>query len=257
MPLPAPMTLRATAAVLLAASAGAACAASAALTNAYPTPGLYRIDTQGSLQHMRGGVAELSQQYTQEGAGGSVQLKGARAGSAPVTTHYAGQGPANVCIKPLPATGAMPAASSCKTSAPIVGPGSLQYTSVCGGMKLTTAIRKIDDKTWEYRIVTSGAPAPTSGQQDFAGMRRVLAEQAKTAATPKERADAAAMLAQMGAYEAEMKKNAADLAAARAELAAEEGGAAAVGGAGNQSTERTVVQRLTRVAATCGAVAGG
>lgn len=243
--------------VFIIGAASAAFAASAALTSVYPTPGLYRIDTQGDLKQQRGNMPAITQQYTQEGAGGSAQIKGARAGSAPVTTNVPGQAPANVCIKPLPAIGTMPVATNCKSSAPVVGLGSLSYTSVCGGMKLNTAIKKIDDKTWEYRIVTSGNPAMMTGQQDFSGMRAMLAAQAKNAATPKERADAAATLSQMGAYEAEMKKNTADLAAARAEMAAEEGGgAASVGpaGAGGYSTERTVVQRLTKISATCGAV---
>ena len=112
MNLQRPFTLCASTAVLIASSGSAALAARAALTDVYPTPGLYRVDTQGNTQVNRGALPAITQQYAQEGAGGSVQLKGARAGSAPVTTNYPGQGPATVCIKPLPAsTRRMPAKS--------------------------------------------------------------------------------------------------------------------------------------------------
>lgn len=189
----------------------------------------------------------ITQQYAQEGAGGSVQLKGAKAGEAPVTTNYAGQGPANICIKPLPASGAMPVATSCKSNAPDVKPGSLRYVSVCSGMKLDTTIRKVDATTWEFRSVILYSGAPMAGQQDFSGMRRMLAAQVKTGATAQERSDAAAALAQMGVYEAEMKKNAAALKGAQAE-AEEQGGG---GGAVKYTKQQTVVQRLTRLADSC------
>jgi hypothetical protein len=236
-----------TGAAILAAST-AAMAANAALTAVYPPPGLYRVDTQSNLQQLRGTASAQTQQYTQEGASGNVQLKGASAGHAPVTTNLAGQGEATVCMKPLPATGTMPVATNCKGGTPVAGPGSMRYTSVCGGMKLDITIRKVDAKTWEYRTVMVDNGAPMTGQQDFAGMRRVLDEQAKNAVTPKERADAAAALAQMGTYEAEMKKNATELSAAQAAMAKEQGGGA---GAGHPITERTSIQRFTRIAETC------
>lgn len=79
-------------------------------------------------------------------------------------------------------------------------------------------------------------------------MRRMLAAQVKTGATAQERSDAAAALAQMGVYEAEMKKNAAALKGAQEEAAAEQGGA---GAASKYMKQQTVVQRLTRLADIC------
>lgn len=157
------------AAFLIASGGGVAFAASAALTSAYPPPGMYRVDTQGSTQVNRGALPAITQQYAQEGVGGGVQLKGGKAGEAPVTASYAGQGPANICIKPLPASGAMPVATSCKSSAPDVTPGSLRYVSVCSGMKLDTTIRKVNATTWEFRSVILYSGAPMAGQQDFPG----------------------------------------------------------------------------------------
>jgi len=241
-----PLFLFAGAAVL--ATSSAAWAANAALTAVYPPPGLYRIDIQSNLTQHQGAAPAITQQYTQQGASGSVQIKSGQAGQAPVTTSLPGQRPATMCMKPLPATGAMPAGTNCKAGVPVAGPGSMRYTSVCGGMKLDITIRKVDAKTWEYKLITVDNGAPMTGQQDFAGMRRMLAEQAKTAATPKERAEAAASLAQMGAYETEMKKNAAELAAAQATMAKEQGSGA---GVGNHGSERTVIQRLTRIADKC------
>ena len=246
-------SLHVAAAGALLIASGAVIAADAATMRLYPTPGLYRVDIQGNLQWNQGNSPAITQQTIQDGASGTVQLKSGRAGQAPVTTNYGGQGPAHVCIKPLLPSGAVPPTTNCKTSAPVAGPGSLGYTSVCGGMTLNTTIKKIDAKTWEYKLVTVDTGAPMTGLPDFAGTRAVLAAQAKNAATPAERAEAAKALSQMGAYEAEMKKNAADLAKAHAGLAAEQGAGAAA--AGKETMKRTIVQRLTRIADSCGATA--
>jgi hypothetical protein len=112
---------------------------------------------------------------------------------------------------------------------------------------MNTTISKLDDKTWEYKLVSTESGAPMTGQPDYAGTRSVLAVQAKNSATAAERAHLAGLLAQMGTYEAEMKGKAAELAAARAALAAGEGGVTVPPVAGNQRKERTSIRRLTRL----------
>lgn len=229
-------------------ASGAALAANAALISAYPPPGLYRGDTQATRRSIQAIRRPSCSNMCRKAPAAVSGSRGGRVGEAPVTTNYAGQAPATVCMKPLPATGTMPAAPNCTASTPVVKPGSVQYAADCGGVKLNIAIRKIDAKTWEFNTHSIFTGAPMTGQQDLAGMRKVLAIQAKTGATAQERSDAAALLAQMGAYEAEMKKNAADLKAAHAEMAAEQGGAAAPG---RPAMEQTVLQRYTRIADTC------
>jgi hypothetical protein len=69
-----PMHLVAGAAVLIAS--GVASAASAALTAAYPPPGVYRVDTLGNPSLDRSGMPAIQDKYLQEGIGGSVQRAG-------------------------------------------------------------------------------------------------------------------------------------------------------------------------------------
>lgn len=235
------------AAALIASSV--AWAASAALTAAYLPPGVYRVDTQGNPSLDSRGMPAIKEQYRRDGTSGSVQLEGGRAGQAPVTNNRIGPGPANVCVKPLPATDTMPAAPNCAASAPVVGPGGVRYAVVCGGVKFDITLKKIDAMTWEYTMVRLESGVPITGlPQDFARMRRLLNEGVKTAATPEGRATAAATLARMEAYEAEMKKNDADLAAAHVAGPAEQGSEA---GAGNHTADGALVQRYTRIADVC------
>lgn len=116
----------------------------------YPSPGLYRVVTKGTMQDNSSGGSGLTHEIEQDSATGNARTKTTRPGEAPVTNSYTGQGPINQCIKPLPAGGAMPAATSCKTSAPVIGSDTLTYTSVCAGMKVNMTIKKMDDKNWEY-----------------------------------------------------------------------------------------------------------
>lgn len=230
-------------------------AADAVRASAYPPPGLYRVDTEGSLQRNRGDLPAILQQSRQDGATGSAELTSSRAGEASTTQNAPGQGPVTYCMPALPAAGTMPVAKGCRASAPVSSPGSVNYISLCGGVKMNTTIRKIDDKTWEYKVVSTESGGPMTGQQNFAGTRAVLAAQEKNGATAEERAHAAGLLAQMGTYEAEMKSKAAELAQARAQMASGGGGVTAAAAAGGQTKERTSVHRLTRIGATCSAPA--
>lgn len=216
----------------------------------FPPPGLYRVDTEGSMQRNRGELPAIMQHMAQDGASGNARVAGGRANGAQTTRNYPGQGPVNYCMPARPAGGAMPVATGCTSGAPVTAPGSISYAATCGGLKMQTTIRKVDDKTWEYKVVSTESGAAVTGQPDYAGARGVLAAQAKNGATAAERAKAAGLLAQMDEYEKEMKGAAAELAQARAEMGGQ-AGAMPVGSAGAQSRERTSIHRLTRIAATC------
>jgi hypothetical protein len=242
-----PLTL-ASAAVLLIAPAAVTAASVPSKASVYPPPGLYRVDTDGKARHNDGELPALMQHTVQDGASGSVRITGGRANEAQVTKDYAGDGVVKYCMPALPLSGALPVARGCKASAGVTAPGSLNYITLCGGLKMNTTISKIDEKTWEYKIVSTESGAPVTGQMNFAGTRAVLAAQAKNGATAAERAKAAGLLAQMGTYESEMKKAAAQLAEARAELAQD-----GVTPEPGHSIERTSIHRLTRIAGTCSA----
>lgn len=239
-----PRTLAALAATLVAAAPALA----ASRADAYPPPGLYLVDADATLQRNRSALPAIMQHLTQDGASGAARVSGGKAGGATRSLDIPGNGPATVCMAPLAADGAMPKGSGCKASAPTRTADSLSYVMLCKGMKTNTTIRKLDDKTWEYRVATLMSGAPMGGQPNYAATRTVLAAQAKNAATPAERAHAAELLAQMGAYEAEMKSKAAELAEGREQT----GYAAGAGAAGDAHTS---ILRLTRIADSCAAPA--
>lgn len=116
----------------------------------YPSPGLYRVVTKSTMQDNAAVGPGLTHEIEQDTATGNARTTTTRPGEAPITNSYAGQGPLSQCIKPLPASGAIPATASCKTSAPVIGANILAYTSVCAGMKVDITIKKIDDRNWEY-----------------------------------------------------------------------------------------------------------
>lgn len=129
---------------------GTALAFEAVKNIVYPSPGLYRVVTKSTMKDNGASGAGMAHEIEQDSATGNARTTTTRPGEAPLTNSYAGQAPLSQCIKSLPASGAIPAATSCKTSAPVVGANTLTYTSVCAGMKVNITIKKIDDKNWEY-----------------------------------------------------------------------------------------------------------
>lgn len=148
MQLKTPLCLFAAAACL--SVSGAALAFESVKNIVYPSPGFYRVVSKSTQKDNAGGKPGMTHEIEQDSATGNARTTTTRPGDAAITNTYAGQGPINQCIKPLSASGAMPAATTCKTSAPVVGTNTLTYTSVCAGMKMHITIKKIDDQNWEY-----------------------------------------------------------------------------------------------------------
>lgn len=148
MQLKTPLSLFAAAACL--SLSGVALAYDAVKNIIYPSPGLYRVVTKSTMKDNSTGASGMTHEIEQDSATGNARTAITRPGDAPVVNTYTGQGPLSQCIKPLPPGGAIPAATSCKTSAPVVGANTLTYTSVCAGMKVNITIKKIDDQNWEY-----------------------------------------------------------------------------------------------------------
>lgn len=132
---------------------------------AYPSPGYYRIVSKSTQKENSGGGLAMTHEMEQDTATGNARTATTRPGEAPITNTYAGQGPINQCIKPLPASGAIPPSTGCKTSAPVIGTNTLTYTSVCPGMKFNITIKKIDDMNWEFTTALNyGTGAQTATQ---------------------------------------------------------------------------------------------
>ena len=231
-----------------------AAAAPPAPANVFPPPGLYRIDTDSDLKIGNALGQVMSNRITQDSKSTTVQGKRAD-GSSAAAQSVAGA-PNTTCIKPSAPNRTLPPTAGCKGAPGVAGPGSMTFNQTCGGVQLSTVVRKLDDKTWEYRTrsVERGPAAVAGGQPNYAAMRVMLEQQAKSG-TPAERAQATKMLAQLGPYEAQMKQNAALLAAGPQAAAhvdeARRDGVATGSDAGAPARETTTVQRLTRIADSC------
>jgi len=139
---------------------------------------------------------------------------------------------------------------------PLVTPSSLRYVSTCGESKIHSTIEKKVGKTWEYRVamIDRGYPVIVQKKEE-PGLRRRLAELATNAATPEERFTAGATLWQIQTYETMEKMHVFDLMTSPApdDMPAGHDNGAVMG---NFRPERTVIQRLTRIADSCTEPAG-
>ena len=239
------LSLSACSVVLLSPLANAADAVAAA----YPPPGLYRIDSDAPTK--QNGGDQILQHLIQDGVTGKAQITGHSAHTAESSKEFAGTGPTTYCMPALAAGGALPVKSGCKASRGAPGEHSINYITVCGGMKLATTITRVDEKTWVYKTVSAQSSAPMTGGPNYAGMAVVLVDQAAHGATAEERAKAKSQLSQIGEMQTLMKE-ASDKRAAGAAKLGLKGGAAMASTSGKPLTERTSVHRLTRIGASCG-----
>jgi hypothetical protein len=216
----------------------AAWAATAA--DVFPPPGLYRVDIVSDTAIRHGGK-NTAARHTHDSARGLTTLQGTRADGSALTPKVMDGAPGTTCIAPLRPDRSMAPSAGCTGGPGVAGQDRMTFDLSCGGLKMTTVVRELDQKTWEYRTRTTddGSMHAMPGQQDFAGMRAMLEHTARTGSA-QEKAEAAALLAEMGPCEAHMKQNAADIAAARR--------AGAMAGADPVRRDTATVQRLTRIA---------
>lgn len=164
-------------AALVAAPLAASAATSASDS---PPPGLYRFQTNSSIQNNSGALPPTILHQVRDSASGNAQLKGGIAGGALKTKNYAGNA-ANFCMPALPAGGAMPAKQGCKSSPAVAGAAGISYATDCGALKYSTTISKIDEKTWEYKVVSSQGAGAVAGSPDYAGMGPCSPQKLRTA----------------------------------------------------------------------------
>lgn len=210
-----------------------------AAADPFPTPGLYRVDTDAMSAYDKGSV-----RITGSGVDGAGMLEGRSGNKTPDRRVIPPSGPVTMCMPPRPANGGLPLPdSSCKGGPPITGPNGTTFTAACGFMDLSTVVRRLDGKTWEYRVTSvERLGGDSQGKlSDFALQRKMFEQSAKNSPSAEERADAAGVLANWGDYVAE----------ARA-MAAEAGNLPQQDRA-QQERRSTLVTRLTRIADSCSA----
>jgi hypothetical protein len=214
----------------------AACSAPA---DPFPTPGLYRVDSDGSMKYDKGSV-----RIAGNGADGAGVIEGQAVDKALDRRVVPASGPVTICMPARPVNGGLPLPNSgCRAGAPVVGPQGATYTAACGFMDLTTVVRKLDAKTWEYKVtsVERLGAAGLARLPDFAAQRKMFEQSAKNAPTAEERADAASVLSNWAEYVAEARASAAEAA----DLPQQD--------RIPQERRSTLVTRLTRIADSCSA----
>ena len=231
-------------------------ASATAISDAMPTPGLYRIDTDGTIKAHPYGGAPLRNRIETDGKTGNTTATVSGPGQNPITRQYAGTGEQTYCMKSL-AVVAPPTAGCVSPPGKITKDGMVMENK-CGYLDATTTIRKIDDKTWEYttKTVMRNQNQAQAMQDNAAGMRMMMENMAKNAATPEDREKARQALAQLPAMTAQLKQQQAQVDAMQPQIDAHRAEAESRGmvmPADNRTREIIGVQRWTRIADHCDA----
>jgi hypothetical protein len=224
-------------AVLMLQWAAASAAAAAPVADDLPTPGLYRVDSDGTSIYRDGTTV----QQKNDGATGGGSLRAQAPGGVVFNRGFTGDGPKQICIGARAANGGLPlpamlASQGCKGSPPVTGPNGTTYSSRCDAADITTVVRKVDAKTWEMKVAINehfGA----KGMVDFDQQRKMFETSAKNATTPEDRADAEYTLSHWEEFKADLRESAAETGAA--------------GAPGASKRTSTMVSRWTRIGDSC------
>lgn len=240
-------------AALLAAVVLSPLAPALAAPHTMPTPGLYQVDTVADQKYDRLDVK------TTPLADRSGVVMDSKAAGKPAERHVLkGKPAAPVCIAAnTPYPGFTPPRGSCTGAPAVNGPDGFTFGVACGFADVSTVVRKLDAKTWEYQTtsVEYEGVGGVAGIADFSTQKKMHEVTARSGATPEERADAAETLRNWSAYEAEMRASIAELAKEEAE-AAKQAGSAPAANKRKVLRKTTAVTRWTKIAATCTPVAG-
>ena len=252
------------AALLSACVAGTAGAAvtPAACNKVAPPPGLYRIDSDGT---MRLPDADATVRQKQDGATGDVSVSATQKGQG-YQRDFKGEGQQTYCLPPRSGKGdILPpqmAAAACKNISESVTDTTLVTESQCSIGKIKVTIRKLGNDTWE--VLHQGDMKTSPAGSDMNAMRPMLENMAKNAPTAEQRAQAKQMLADLPKQQAAMQ---AALAETKAELIQEQASASSAaekaeiakqlqamdqGGPRMQTSSRTL---WTRIGNSCAAPA--
>lgn len=180
---------------LLALAAGGACAAPHDL----PPPGLYRLDTDTTVQQ-KIGPHDATTDYRTDGRSGDQATHSIVAGQSDGGRVAKGSGPVTQCVRSGPPALLPPNAKGvCKTLSSTHGAKGFVQVASCPVGKMTLTLRRLDDKTWETieELDMSSGTRP-----DLGGTRTLLEMAARHGETARDRAEAAQALAKMPQMEA-------------------------------------------------------
>lgn len=203
-----------------------------------PPPGLYRVESNGTTTDRDGSV-----EHRQSGIDGAAVVRSHGPHHPDRTIALGAGGPRQICIGERGATGLplppMAAQARCTNTPAVEGPDGVSSSAHCSFADIVTVMRKLDATTWEMKAaIKMHMAAGGFGAPDFDAQRKRYESIAKTSANPDTRANAAVMLKNWGQYKATMAR-----------------GAASTSAAGAIASTTTVVNRLTRIGATCNSAA--
>ncbi|HEX7987386.1 MAG TPA: hypothetical protein VF616_28020 [Duganella sp.] len=249
-------------AALLAAGAASAAISPAAFNKVAPPPGLYRIDSDGTL---RMPDADATFRQKEDGASGDVSVSATQQGQG-YQRDFKGAGAQTYCLPPRSGKAAIlppdMGAAACKNISESVTDTTLVTESQCSIGKVKVTIRKLGNDTWE--VLHEGDMKTSPGGADMNAMRPMLENMARNAPTAEQRAQAKQMLADLPKQQAAMQAALAETKAAlikeqASATSAEEKGAIAKqlqameqGGPRMQTRGRTL---WTRIGNSCAAPA--
>ncbi|MBP1205958.1 hypothetical protein JOD97_004020 [Duganella sp. 1411] len=202
------------AALLAGCAAGAANAvvSPAAFNKVAPPPGLYRIDSDGTL---RMPDADATIRQKQDGASGDVSVSATQKGQG-YQRDFKGAGAQTYCLPPRSGKAAIlppeMGAAACKNIAESITDTTLVTESQCSIGKVKVTIRKLGNDTWE--VLHEGDMKASPGGADMNAMRPMLENAARNAPTAEQRAQAKQLLADLPRQQAAMQAALAETKAA-------------------------------------------
>ncbi|MQA38145.1 hypothetical protein [Rugamonas aquatica] len=203
---------------LLAAGCCAAAVSVATFKQAMPPPGLYQIDTDGTIRMRDTGTSARQQT---DGASGDVTATVAGPGGK-ARQDFKGDGPVRFCVPAHPAgTPVLPpnlGAAACKTLSTTGGADGIVHIAQCAGGRYKLTVRRLSENTWEF--IDHADLAPTPGAPSVEALRPMMEQMAKHG-TPEERAKAQQALAALPQQQAAMDAGRAQAMAALAKAQAD------------------------------------
>jgi hypothetical protein len=145
-----------------------------------PTPGLYRIDTDGASARLPS--MGMRTELRRDGASGTETDRTIVNGTSSTTVHQ-GHGPVTRCVTLHNTSAPLTLPSACKMQSTSLIKDGLVHKAQCPHGSSTLTIQRLDSDTWEYRteVVTTaggGVPNPLS---DPAMQRQMAAARASAA----------------------------------------------------------------------------
>ncbi len=206
------------AASLLAAGCCAAAVSVSTFKQVAPPPGLYQIDTDGTMRLPDAGASARQQT---DGASGDVATTVAGPGGQ-YQRDYKGDGPIRFCVPartggvPVLPPGFGPAA--CKTLSTTGSADGIVHIAQCASGRYKLTVRRMSENSWEF--IDHIDLAPTSGAPGMEALRPMMEQMARNG-TPEQRAKAQQALAALPQQQAGMDAKRAEAMAALSKAQAE------------------------------------